>query len=73
MNKPFTEQQLLDLGFKIYYKKKKGQKVFHYCDYDGFSFYELPTFYQIIREVKNWAAENERQKIKDKIAEKWFD
>jgi hypothetical protein len=72
MNKPFTEQQLLDLGFKIYYKKKNGQQVLDYCEYGGFNFYHLPTFYEIIQEVKHWAAENERQKIKDKIAEKWF-
>ena len=69
MNNPLTEQQLSDLGFTIYHKKRKGQKVFDSCEYQNYCFHAPPGLSDIIRAAENYGA----AKYKEKITNKLFD
>lgn len=74
--KPLTESQLRDLGFQIEYKKREGKTVFKSCFLDQGSwnqgelvgsFYEPPTFLEIIDQIAENAKNRTKEEFSDKI------
>lgn len=80
MNDPLSEDQLRQLGFQIFYKKRKGQNVFDSCsihhkecswEQDELvgTFHSPPSFLQIVDQIAENAKSKEYWRIIEKLAQ----
>lgn len=84
MNNPLSEDQLRQLGFQIFYKKRKGENVFDSCGMNHReclyeqeelvgTFYSPPSFLQIVDQIAENARNKESLRIKEKFAQNLVD